>query len=1023
MISNELHYLKYIVGDIFGQCCSEIVELILLYGNKLTINEIINLSNYEFSIVRNILLCLLIHNIVDIRIVYGKSHECSHAASDGKRVGLLPDDRAERRGRAPVEEAMEVVQALGATALGEVAQGGEVVDIVDAAEAQVEVPPQNSPPTGDTDDDTGENTVDNTTSERRNQLNLREEMRFLTHHGSYKYMKGCSCPSCICRIKRVEYWVVVNNIYALVRYSSIFYYMHPTRVKSGGTDDMPEYHHFCGAPSAVDSAGTTTAGKNKGKNVVTQNDAAPPPAGMHSIMSYNFFTSDVLHDSSSSTVQEEEDKSAEEASSKRDIIHFIEKVILLRVIKNGRITIDTCVKNLKQDDYVEVCKKEIPNMKKKKLKLIFLQLLKKKYIKKCKYFNEHACENDTSANDRTSKYDQSINYINASVDHAPYSNNYADVYHPNRNNHVGINRVEANGRKTNPAFYAKGKTRTAQTAHSNHQGLNRTSSFLNSPEFDRNNQHSNESLDSSNDSFLFAPVDNVNSMSGYNPAANAFPNDSNKQGAKNTRDVLGMAGNAKRRKTAENELGGGHNGRNFTNNDSFDGNVFSMSGERNRSLDPLGGSNYLNEDNNSVISSAYPGGSSYLGSSSYLGGGGGSSYLGSSSYIGGGGGSSYPRSSTPFDRSNMVNVPATDRKSHAPMNRTNQYEYLNPRENTADRYTNKDSMQNDLLDHLDNRFTYFQANNEVLTILYLKQECFNFITQYYNFNEVEKGIFFFLLKNVQLSYSVEENNYKHTPSFCSFENVEKYVIANFKKKNIYMDRNVVLQNLNTLIKYPDQLVKTQCNEMITYAADFCNIKNIYKNKITTNIIKNMNGSGALRIWNFLISSPEQKVNDEVISENVLIPLNDVRKKLYNLLYHGYIKCHECNNSNVNKTYIKHSLSFSTNVYYTANKIKENLFTIAKNIYIRKLHENNEINTLHNKSNICANDVGKELPAELRTGQGAPSGQNASANQSSNTASKNHQNKKKISLTSREYAVDYLEISLINLDKLIFIFNS
>ncbi|KJP85840.1 hypothetical protein AK88_04488 [Plasmodium fragile] len=186
----------------------------------------------------------------------------------------------------------------------------------------------------------------------------------------------------------------------------------------------------------------------------------------------------------------------------------------------------------------------------------------------------------------------------------------------------------------------------------------------------------------------------------------------------------------------------------------------------------------------------------------------------------------------------------------------------------------------------------------------------------------------------------------------------------------------------------------------------------------------MNGSGALRIWNFLIATPEQKLNDEVISENVLIPLNDVRKKLYNLLYHGYIKCHECNNSNVNKTYIKHSLSFSTNMYYTTNKIKENLFTIAKNIYIRKLHENNEINTLHNKSNMCANEVGgKDPPAEQRTVQGATSGQNASINQTSNTSSKSHQNKKKISLTSREYAVDYLEISLINLDKLIFIFNS
>ncbi|ANQ08201.1 Uncharacterized protein PCOAH_00027940 [Plasmodium coatneyi] len=987
MISNELHYLKYIVGDIFGQCCSEIVELILLYGNKLTINEIINLSNYEFSIVRNILLCLLIHNIVDIRIIYGKTNECNHESSDGKRVGLLPDERDEHCGKTPVEEAIEVVKG---DQLGEVAVGTE------------EVVPPNDSPTGDTDED-------DVMAERPSKTNLREEMHFLTSHGRYKYMKGCSCASCICKIKRVEYWVVVNNIYALLRYSSIFYYMHPTRVKSGSTDDVAEYHHVCGTAPAVDSIPAAAGGKNKGKNVTTQNDGVFPPPGMNSILSYNFFTSDMIHDNSSSIVQEEEDNSCDGESPQRDIIHFIEKVILLRVIKNGRITIDACVKNLKQDDYVEVCKKEIPNIKKKKLKLIFLQLLKKKYIKKCKYFNEHTCENDTSGNEPTSKYDQSINYINAGVDPPGYANNYASVYHPNRNNHVGMNKVEANAQRTNPAFHGKDKTHTDHTAHPNHQQLNRTTSLLNSTELDRNNQHSNESFNSSSDSFLFAPVDNVNSMSAYNPATNAFPNDGKKHGAKITRDVPGMVDHSKRRKTTENEPGGNQNCRNFSNNDLFDGNLFSIRGEMNRNSDPLSSSSYLNEDNNSVISSAYPGG-------------GGSSYPGSNSYLAAGG-SSYPRSGTSFDRSNVMNVHATDRKNDAPMSAENQHDYFNHRENTTDRYTNEDNMQNNLLQHLDNRFTYFQANNEVLTVLYLKQECFNFITHYYNFNEVEKGIFFFLLKNVQLTYSVEENNYKHTPSFCTFENVEKYVIANFKKKNIYMDRNVVLQNLNNLIKNPDQLVKTQCNEMITYAADFCNIKNIYKKKITTNIIENMNGSGALRIWNFLIATPEEKINDEVISENVLIPLNDVRKKLYNLLYHGYIKCHECNNSNVNKTYIKHSLSFSTNVYYTTNKIKENLFTIAKNIYIRKLHENNEINTLHNKSNMCANEVGKDPPAELRTVQGAPSGQNVSTNQTSNTANRSNQNKKKISLTSREYAVDYLEISLINLDKLIFIFNS
>ncbi|KJP85095.1 hypothetical protein AK88_05264, partial [Plasmodium fragile] len=791
MISNELHYLKYIVGDIFGQCCSEIVELILLYGNKLTINEIINLSNYEFSIVRNMLLCLLIHNIIDFRIMYGKSHECSHVASDGKRVGFLPDERMEQRGQATVEEPIEAVYELGTTAPIEGVQGDQAGEVVDATEAEEE--PQNDPPMGDAHGDAEDDadTQDEATAERRSKNKLSEEMRLLTYHGSYKYMKGCSCSSCICKIKRVEYWVVVNNIYALLRYSSIFYYMHPTRVKSGGTSDSPEYYHFSGTSSALDSIPNSAPAKNKGKNVTMSNDAAFAPTGSHHIMSYNFFTSDMIHDNNSSTAPEEEDNSAEEGSSKKDIIHFIEKVILLRVIKNGRITIDACVNNLKHDDYVEVCKKEIPNIKKKKLKLIFLQLLKKKYIKKCKYFNEHTCENDTNDNEHTSKYDHSINYVNANVDPSPYANNYAALYHPNRNNHVSMNRVEANAQRANPACYIKGKAPTPHTAHPNHQELNQTSSLLNVTPFDKHNQHSNESFNSSSDSFLFAPVDNVNSMCGYNPATNAFPNDTNKQRTKITRDVLGISDNAKRRKTMENEPGGNNPCRNFTNNDLFDRNIFSVSGERNKSSDPLSSSSYLNEDNNSFISSAYTGGAS--------------SYPGSNSYLGVAGGSSCPRSSTPFDRSNIMNVQATDRKNHAPMNKQNQYDYFDPRENTVDRYTNKDNMQNDLLDHLDNRFTYFQANNEVLTILYLKQECFNFITHYYNFNEVEKGIFFFLLKNVQLSYCVEENNYKHTPSFCTFENVEKYVIANFKKKNMYMDRNVVLQNLNNLIKYPDQL--------------------------------------------------------------------------------------------------------------------------------------------------------------------------------------------------------------------------
>lgn len=183
---------------------------------------------------------------------------------------------------------------------------------------------------------------------------------------------------------------------------------------------------------------------------------------------------------------------------------------------------------------------------------------------------------------------------------------------------------------------------------------------------------------------------------------------------------------------------------------------------------------------------------------------------------------------------------------------------------------------------------------------------------------------------------------------------------------------------------------------------------------------------------------------------VLIPLNDIRKKLYNLLYTGYIKCHECNNNNNTKTYIKHSLSFSTNIDYTNNQVNENLFIVAKNIFVRKNFENNEINTLHNKSNICLSEYeqiidtdftinknnnilqqtvksNSENPININSNLYEPfttSSPPPTNHPNNNSINRNINKKKKIiTLTDREYAVDYLEISLINIDKLIFIFNS
>lgn len=132
-------------------------------------------------------------------------------------------------------------------------------------------------------------------------------------------------------------------------------------------------------------------------------------------------------------------------------------------------------------------------------------------------------------------------------------------------------------------------------------------------------------------------------------------------------------------------------------------------------------------------------------------------------------------------------------------------------------------------------------------------------------------------------------------------------------------------------------------------------------------------------------------------------------------------------------------------------MNENLFIVAKNIFVRKNFENNEINTLHNKSNICLSGYEQIIDTDFTFNQNnnipeqtAKSNSENSNNISSNlyepfatssnppdnhpnnnTTNRNVNKKKKkiITLTDREYAVDYLEISLINIDKLIFIFNS
>ncbi|CAD2105233.1 hypothetical protein YYG_02077 [Plasmodium vinckei petteri] len=923
MISHELDYLKYIIYDAFGQRCSEIVELILLYGNKLSMNEIINLSNYDFSMIRNIILCLLIHNILDFRIIYNKTIECTHNSTtpDNEKINYI--------------------------------------NIEDEKKKENNKNPDNILFNSDNETEGDKKTTTN--------VAIDTGIHFLSDLENYKYIKGCKCSSCICKIKRVEYYVIVRNIYILIRYSSMLYYIHPTCIKGVDTHSS---EHLNNNTSPSNSMTTSTIGNsitnpptistnsNPIKNIATSYN-------MPKCVNYNFFTTNIIADTASiynndmtkvgsdynitylSDKYRNNSYIEDEEMNKNDLINFIEKVILIRIIKNGRVTLDDCLKNIKLDEYVEVCKKDISNISKNKLRLIFIQLLKKNIIKKCKQFNEHICDNKTKSPENNINFNTSLNYIDTNFEHTDRQISYAS--HKYINNANNIDQPFLNFSKKNDL--------NIQTPINTQ--INEYNNYDQNQNIEKKRNHytscvgkiENDLIDSSD---FTNNISIINSINEYEKKQ--IQNSPNKKSKINRNSNI----------FSYNETEWEHNyiDTNFKNTEQ---------NEYRTNIDEI-------DENPNVISS----------------------------------------------------------------NKT--------RERSYEQYgTKKEMTQNNIIDYLDNPYTYFQVNSEVLTCLYLKQECFNFISYYYNMNDIAKCILFFLLNNVQLNYSEDENKFIDTVSYSTYEHIEKYVHSKLKSKKINIDKNMILQNLNILIKYPDQLISVRYNDIITYAVDFKNIKLIYQKKITTNMIENMNGLDALRIWNFLIYTPDQKYNDEIISENVLIPLNDIRKKLYNLLYSGYIKCHECNNNNTTKTYIKHSLSFSSNVYYTNNQVNENLFTVAKNIFVRRNFENNEINTLHNKSNICLTEFDQIVDTDFSHNQNNNTLENdtklnsenlinitsnifeptinsseLSDHHPSNTTTNrniNQKKKKTITLTDREYAVDYLEISLINIDKLIFIFNS
>ncbi|SBT35870.1 hypothetical protein POVWA1_029700 [Plasmodium ovale wallikeri] len=962
MIKYELDYLKYIICDVFGHSCSEIVELILIYGNKLTINEIITLSNYEFTIVRNVLLCLLIHNIVDINIVYNKSTECSHVGVDSTKGSEIPGGENHSENLFPHNN----------------------------GETQAEIPPMISAVLA---------------GKSESEEVLKDEMNFLSHSENYKYMKGCRCDSCICKIKRVEYFVIIRNIYVLIRYSSILYYIHPTRIRDRE--------------------------KNTVENVQgTNNDSVSDPTSTINpvVKEYNFFEDESRDDYTDWTdediTHEHKDNSLyNDEFEKKDIRKYIEKVLLLRIIKNGRITIDNCLRNIREDDYVEVCRKEIPNISRKKLRLIFLKLLKKKLIKKCTYFNEHICENSKNSNEPFSTFERSFNYINVNNLQQYGCNDFTSAFHMNGMTNETIKPSSNNFEEEKNDLY-KGKDSFHTGCETNYK--KNLSSYNSLHEM---NTHINNDTQSGMNDFLLSGKKNLcTNINGKNvPLHRNVKND--RQSCTTSKGTINSTSSTKRRRKNRCDKENGElvclpaSIKNWDECSKIKQNEYDKKDCNLHTVDEKSGNDVV--DIGEILWGTSHSQMGDVGSERQESISRAARLKGEKKEVqAGAGGGAEGMEGMEADGGAGAGAEGVENKPNS--NRTNKVtHHLRNTEHA------KENIQSNLLDYLDNPYTYFQVNNETLINLYLKQECFNFICNHYNFNKVIKCIFFLLLNLVQINYCEEKNIYIDTISYISFENIKKWVIKKLKNiYNIYIDKNIILQNLNVLIKYPENFICTKKynNIIITYGINFINVKKFYKDKIISYMIENMNDIESLRIWNFLMSIPDEKLNDELISENVLIPLCDVRKKLYNLLYYGYIKCHECNSTCNNKNYVKHCLFFSTNYNYTFNKIKENLYIIAKNILIRKFYENNEINILHNKSTICVSDERGDYFYDnvFSKGKICP---NVFHENDTNKGNNNYNNifgnteKHTISLTDREYAVDYLEISLINLDKLIFIFNS
>ncbi|SCP04782.1 conserved Plasmodium protein, unknown function [Plasmodium ovale] len=997
MIKYELDYLKYIICDVFGHSCSEIVELILIYGNKLTINEIITLSNYEFTIVRNVLLCLLIHNIVDINIVYNKSTECSHVVVDSTKGSEIPGGENQSENIFPHNNGKtqaEIPPMISAVLAGK----GEPEDV------------------------------------------LKDEMNFLSDNENYKYMKGCRCASCICKIKRVEYFVIIRNIYVLIRYSSILYYIHPTRIRDREKNTMEN------------AQGTNNAS-------VTEPKSTFNPV----LKEFNFFEDDSRDDytdwtDDDMTYEHKDNSLYNEEFEKKDIRKYIEKVLLLRIIKNGRITIDNCLRNIRQDDYVEVCRKEIPNISRKKLRLIFFKLLKKRLIKKCTYFNEHICENSKNSNEPFSTFERSFNYINVDNLQQYGCNDFTSEFHMNGMTNQTIKSSSNNFEEEKNDLY-KGK----DSFHTGYETNDKKNISSDNPLHEMNS-HINNDTENGMSEFLFSGKKNLSTnINGKNvlPQRNIK---NNRQSSSTSKGIINNTSSTKRRRKSRSDKENGElvcfpssiknedtcskikkneydkkdsSSRSLCTRDEKSENDIVDIGEIlwGTSLSQMG--NVESERQTSISREARLKGkkkeaevqAEVVAEGMVAEGVVAEGVVAEGMVAEGVVAEGVVAEGVVAEGVVAEGVVAEGMVTEAVMKKANakcKNKFTHPLHNNEN---DKENIQNNILDNLDNPFTYFQVNNETLINLYLKQECFNFICNHYNFNEIIKCIFFFLLKHVQINYSEEKKKYIDTISYISFENIKIWVIKKLKNKyNIYINENIILQNLNILIKYPENFICTKYNNIIiNYGINFINIKNFYKHKIISYMIENMNDIESLRIWNFLISFPDEKLNDELISENVLIPLSDVRKKLYNLLYYGFIKCHECNTTCNNKNYFKHCLFFSTNYNYSFNKIKEYLFTIAKNIFIRKFYENNEINTLHNKSTICVYDntgidydnfftkdnINCSIFNENNTNGGNINYNNLFGNMEKHT----------ITLTDREYAVDYLEISLIHLDKLIFIFNS